>query len=131
MGKNRATVVVGVVWGLFHFPGVYLLAKTTGIGDPLLIATLQAFAVFFFAFAFSYSYYLAKTRLIPVLFLHSTWNVVNVMILGDIYIDKTGIVTGNIPLINGEGVFGLILGAILMIWFIKQFNKSDKFTNTL
>lgn len=130
-GKTLATIIFGVVWALFHFPVVYLLAKTKGIGDPLLIATLQAVVVFFIAFAFSYSYYLAEDKIIPVLFLHSTWNVVNVLKLGDIYTNNLGLITGNIPFINGEGLFGLIISGILVIWFIKQFNKSDKFTKNI
>jgi membrane protease YdiL (CAAX protease family) len=130
-GKTRATIILGVIWALYHFPLVYLLAKTTGIGNPLLIATIQAVGVFFITFAFSYSYYLSKGSLIPVLFLHSTWNTINVLILGDIYTNKSGIIAGNIPIINGEGVFGLILGGILVLWFINQFNKSEKYTNNI
>lgn len=128
MGKTRATVVVGIVWALFHFPIVYSLAKITGIGDPLLVAIIQACAVF--VFSFSYPYYLSN-NLIPVLFYHSTWNVVNVLILGDIYTKKSGIITGNIAYIIGEGLLGLILGSILVIWFIRQFSKSDKYTNRI
>jgi uncharacterized protein len=130
-GKTRATMILGVVWALYHFPIVYLLAKTTGIGNPLLIATIQAVVVFFIAFAFSYSYYISKGSLIPVLFLHSTWNTINVLILGDIYTNKSGIITGNIFIINGEGILGLILGGILVLWFINQFSKSEKYTNTI
>ena len=124
MGKTTATVIVGVAWALFHFPLVYSLAKITGIGDPLVIATIQAAAVFVFSFSYSYSFYLSK-NLIPVLFYHSTWNVINVLILGDIYTKKAGIIGGNIALINCEGLLGVILGAILAIWFIRQFKKSD------
>ncbi|MDP4228654.1 MAG: CPBP family intramembrane metalloprotease, partial [Bacteroidota bacterium] len=75
-GKNMATIILGVVWASYHFPFVYLLAKTTGIGSPLLIATIQAIDVFFFTFAFSYSYYISKGSLIPVMFFHSTWNTI-------------------------------------------------------
>lgn len=130
VGKMTATIIVGIVWALFHFPVVYLLAKITGIGDPLLIATVQALAVFIFSFSFSYSFYLSK-NLIPVIFYHSVWNMINVLILGDIYTKKAGIIVGNISLINGEGFLGVILGGILAIWFIRQFNKSDKYTNNI
>ncbi|MGO9388518.1 MAG: lysostaphin resistance A-like protein [Methanobacterium sp.] len=129
-GKTVATIIVGVVWGLFHFPVVYLLAKITGIGDPLLVATIQALTVFMFSFSYSYSFYLSK-NLIPVLFFHSTWNVVNVLILGDIYTKKAGIIVGNLSVINGEGLLGVILGGILAIWFIIQFRKSDKYSNKI
>ena len=130
-GKTRGTMILGMVWALYHFPLVYFLAKTTGIGNPLLIATIQAAGVFFIAFAFSYSYYISKGSLIPVLFLHSTWNTINVLILGDIYTNKSGIIAGNIFIINGEGFLGLILSGILVLWFIHQFNKSEKYTNNI
>lgn len=120
------TVILGVVWALYHFPFVYLLAKTTGIGSPLLIATIQAIDVFFATFAFSYSYYISKGSLIPVMFFHSTWNTINVLILGDIYTNKSGLIAGNILFINGEGVLGLIISGILVFWFTKQFHKSVK-----
>jgi membrane protease YdiL (CAAX protease family) len=125
-GKTMATIMLGIVWALYHFPIVYLLAKTTGIGNPQLIATSQAVCVFFFAFAFSYSYYISKGSLIPVMFLHSTWNTINVLILGDIYTSKSVLIVGNIPVFNGEGIFGLILGGILVFCFIKRFHKSGK-----
>jgi membrane protease YdiL (CAAX protease family) len=130
MGKITATIIVGIVWALFHFPVVYLLAKTTGIGDPLLVAVIQACAAFVFSFSFSYSYYLSGS-IIPVMFYHSTWNVVNTLILGDIYTKNLGLVAGNIPYINGEGLLGVILGGILAVWFIVQFKKSDKYSNRI
>lgn len=130
-GKNMATIILGVVWALYHFPLVYLLAKTTGIGSPLLIATIQAIDIFFFTFAFSYSYYISKESLIPVMFFHSTWNTINVLILGNIYTNKSGLIAGNIPFINGEGVLGLIISGILVFWFMKQFHKSEKYTNEI
>ncbi len=129
-GKLVATIIVGIVWALFHFPAVYLLAKITGIGDPLLIATIQALATIMLSFSFSYSFYLSK-NLIPVIFYHSTWNVVNVLVLGDIYTKKAGLIMGNISLISGEGLLGVILGGLLTIWFIRQFKKSDKYTNKI
>lgn len=128
MGKTTATIIVGIAWALFHFPIVYLLASTTGIGNPLLVAVVQACAAFLFSFSFSYSYYLSGS-IIPVMFYHSTWNVVNTLILGDIYFKNLGLVAGNIPYINGEGLFGVILGIILAAWFIYQFKKSDKYSN--
>lgn len=129
-GKLKATIIVGIVWALFHFPLVYSLAAITGIGNPLLIASIQAAAVFMASFSFSYAFYLSK-NLIPVLFYHSTWNVFNVLVLGDIYTKKAGIIVGNIAVISGEGVLGLILGLIIAIWFVTQFRKSGKYSLTL
>ena len=130
MGKITATIIVGIVWALFHFPIVYLLASATGIGNPLLVALIQACAAFVFSFSFSYSYYLSGS-IIPVMFYHSTWNVVNTLILGDIYTKNLGLIAGNIPYISGEGLLGVILGGILAVWFILQFKKFDKYSNRI
>lgn len=122
-GKTKATIILGIIWALFHAPAVFLLAKTTGIGNPLLFCLVQAGAVFAFAFPISYCYYLSG-NLIPVLFLHSVWNVINTKVLGDIYTNEHGMLDGNIILFNGEGLLGLLLGALSIYWFICQFKKS-------
>jgi membrane protease YdiL (CAAX protease family) len=124
LGKVKATGLVGIVWGLYHVPAVFLLAKTTGMSNPLLLCIVQAIVVFALSFPFSYCYY-SSGNLIPVLFLHSVWNTINPAVLGNIYRNEPGIMTGNLLYINGEGVLGAIFGVILIIWFIKQFNKHD------
>ena len=123
-GKVKATALVGIVWGMYHIPAVFLLAKITGVGNPILICFIQFAAVFAISFPASYCYYSAGS-LVPAIFLHGVWNVVSVAILGDIYKNTPGIITGNILYISAEGVLGTILSVILIFWFIKQFNKSD------
>ncbi|WP_223068678.1 CPBP family intramembrane glutamic endopeptidase [Paenibacillus caui] len=127
-GKLKATAVLGVIWAAYHAPAVYLLAKATGIGHPVLLCLIQACAVFTITFPFSYCYYLSG-NIIPVLFLHSVWNVVNTTVLGDIYTNKQGIIEGNLVLINGEGVLGLIFGLLMMLVFIRQFRKQSPVTS--
>lgn len=121
-GKTKATVIVGIVWGLYHIPAVFLLAKTTGMSSPFLLCIIQACAAFTFSFPFSYCYY-SSGSLLPVIFLHSVWNTFNTLLLGDIYTNKSGLLTGNILYINGEGILGCILGTAMIYWFIKQFNR--------
>ncbi|MDP4145873.1 MAG: type II CAAX endopeptidase family protein [Bacillota bacterium] len=123
-GKIKATIIVGIVWALFHVPAVFLLAKTTGIANPFAICIIQAAVVIIFSFPFSYCYYLSG-NLIPVLLFHSIWDVVNTTILGNIYVNKPGMVVGKLLYINGEGVTGFILGVVLVYWFIKQFKKCN------
>lgn len=124
VGKTKATIIVGIVWAMFHVPAVFLLAKITGIGNPFLLCLIQAFVVFVTSFSFSYCYYLSG-NIIPVLFLHSIWNIANTRILGNIYTNKTGIMDGNLVLINGEGFLGLVVGTILIYWFVRKFKKSN------
>lgn len=116
-GKLKATSSVSIVWALYHMPAVYLLAKATDMSHPLLTCAVQAGVVFAVSFAFSYAYNLSGS-LIPVLFFHSVWNVVNTTALGDIYTNKQGLLQGNLFIMNGEGVIGLIVSGVLMLWFI-------------
>lgn len=119
-GKLKATIIVGIVWALYHVPVVFLLAKATGMSNPLFVCLIQAIVAFVFSFSFSYCYYLSG-NLIPVLFLHSIWNTINTTVLGDIYTNKQGIIEGNLIYINGEAVIGLILGIIAIFWFVPKF----------
>ncbi|TXK74128.1 CPBP family intramembrane glutamic endopeptidase [Paenibacillus sp. N3.4] len=123
-GKTKATIVVGIIWALYHVPVVYFLTQATGLSHPLFLCAIQACVVFMISFPFSYCYYLSGS-LIPVLFFHSIWNVVNTTVLGDIYSNNQGLMEGNLLVINGEGVLGLLLSAIVIFWFIKKFKKIE------
>lgn len=123
-GKTKATIIVGIVWALYHVPVVYLLAKTTGSSNPLLLCLIQAAVIFTLSFPLSYCFYLSG-NILPVLLFHSIWNILNTTILGDIYRKEQGIIEGNLFYINGEGVLGLFLGTCLIYWFIQQFKKDE------
>ncbi|WP_237179318.1 CPBP family intramembrane glutamic endopeptidase [Paenibacillus sp. MMS18-CY102] len=125
MGKLKATVVVGIVWALFHVPAIYCLAQANGIGHPWLLVAVQAGGVFVFNFVFSYCYYLSGS-LLPVLLFHSVWNVLNTTVNGDIYTNKPGLMEGRLLLMNGEGVMGLILGLLAMGAFILIFRSDGR-----
>jgi membrane protease YdiL (CAAX protease family) len=124
LGKLKATMVVGIVWALYHVPSVYLMAKMAGMSNALLLCVIQAAVVFAFSFPFSYCYYLSD-NLIPVLLMHSIWNEVNAAVLGNISSKETGLIQGNLLYINGEGILGFILGAIMISWFLIQFKKNN------
>ncbi|NRD76856.1 CPBP family intramembrane metalloprotease [Bacillus sp. BRMEA1] len=123
-GKTKASIILGMIWALYHAPAVFFLAKATGMDHPLLICLIQTGCVFTITFPFSYCFYLSGS-LIPVLFFHSVWNVMNTSVLGDIYTNKHGMFDGNIMLFNGEGLLGLILGAVFIFWFIRQFQNES------
>lgn len=126
-GKTNSTIIVGIVWALYHVPAVYLLARATGSSNPLIVCFIQACAIFTLSFPFSYCFYLSKNML-PVILFHSIWNFLNTTILGDIYRNEQGIIEGNLIFLNGEGVLGLVLGTCLIYWFIKQFKKDESGT---
>ncbi len=121
-----ATVFVGLVWAAFHGPIVYQLAKYFNTGNPLLICIVQMLAVFVFSFPFAYTY-LASGNVIPAIIFHFVWNLYNPIILGNIYYNQSGIMSGNILLINGEGVAGVILGIVFIFWFLKYIQHHLRF----
>jgi uncharacterized protein len=123
-GKTKSTIIVGMVWALYHVPVVYLLARTTGSSNPLLLCLIQAAVIFTLSFPISYCFYLSGS-ILPVLLFHSIWNILNTTILGDIYRKEYGIIEGNLLYINGEGFVGLILGTCLIYLFIRQFKKDE------
>lgn len=123
-GKTKSTIIVGMVWALYHVPVVYLLARTTGSSNPLLLCLIQAAVIFTLSFPISYCFYLSRS-ILPVLLFHSIWNILNTTILGDIYRKEYGIIEGNLLYINGEGFVGLVLGTCLIYLFIRQFKKDE------
>ncbi len=129
-GKLKATLWVSVVWALYHVPGLFLLAKITGVGNPVLVALIQGGAAFFINFVFSYCFFISKS-LYPVLILHSMWNYLNTKVLGNIYTNTKGIIEGNIFYINGEGLLGLIIICITSLWFIKQIQNNNIFSKKM
>ncbi|MFD1686281.1 CPBP family intramembrane glutamic endopeptidase [Halobellus litoreus] len=122
-GRVRATAAVGIVWALFHSAFLYNAGVAIGVANPLLITAVQAVAVFTISFPFSYAYYLTDESVFPVMMLHLIWNVLNPWILGDIYANVEGLVAGQIFVVNGEGLVGVVIGLIALGGFIILFRR--------
>ncbi|MFC6974780.1 CPBP family intramembrane glutamic endopeptidase [Halomicroarcula sp. GCM10025709] len=111
VGPIVATVIVGIVWALYHFPALYFGARATGLGDPVTTAVIQMGAVLAVAaFPFSYAYYLSEGSVLPPVVLHLTWNLLNPFVLGNVYTNVEGFIAGQVILISGEGLLGLAIG---------------------
>ena len=117
--RLRATIIVGVVWGLWHSPLLWILAQAYHTPQPILLVSLQLLAVFTFSFPFAYAYFQDKS-IVPPMLLHLTWNLFNPIILGDIYTNSGGLLTGNVLLINGEALGGVLLSLLCIVWFVKK-----------
>ncbi len=121
-GKFFATVAVGIIWALWHFPLIYGLSNHYNLENPLLITFIQMTAVFVLSVPFAFSYYLSGNIIPPMLF-HFIWNWYNPIVLGNSYQNKAGIIEGNMLIINGEGIVGVLVGMAFIIWFtIKNVN---------
>lgn len=132
VGPVAATALVGVVWALYHFPALYFGAQTTGLGDPLIVALIQMGAVFAVAtFPISYSYFLSDGSVIPPVLLHLTWNILNPWVLGNVYTNVEGFVAGQVILISGEGLLGLVVGVVALVGVAVLMHRQTFFGNGL
>ena len=128
-GRVKATAAVGVVWALFHSAFLYRAGVAIGVENPLLITVVQAAAVFTISFPFSYAYYLTDESVFPVMILHLIWNIINPWILGDIYANVEGLVAGQIFVVNGEGLVGVVLGLVALGGFVILFRRGTLITS--
>jgi len=128
-GRVKATAAVGVVWALFHSAFLYRAGVAIGVENPLLITVVQAAAVFTVSFPFSYAYYLTDESVFPVMILHLIWNIINPWILGDIYANVEGLIAGQIFVVNGEGLVGVVLGLLALGGFVILFRRGTLITS--
>jgi membrane protease YdiL (CAAX protease family) len=116
VGPVAATASVGVVWALYHFPALYFGARATDLGDPLTVAAIQMGAVFVVAaFPASYAYFLSDGSVLPPVLLHLTWNLLNPLVLGNVYTNVEGFVAGQVILVSGEGLLGIVVGLVPLV----------------
>ena len=131
-GLLGATWRVGVIWALYHLPALLLINLQFGIWTALLFTLIQSITIFLFNFGFSYLYRLSQNVVLPSL-MHILWNNVNVKVLGDSYrAVSNGLIQGNVHIINGECLFGLIVTALFAVWFyMKLRRESSPFVATI
>ena len=73
------------------------------------------------------SLYSLSKNVILVGVMHSVWNNVNTLMLGDAYRNESiGIVSGNVNLINGERIYGLIFLGVSAYYISKILFKNVK-----
>ena len=121
--KNVSTLINGVVWGLWHVPIVLFLTRILGKDNAFLLTFVQFLAVFLVSFPFAYIYFEDRS-IVPPILIHLFWNIINPVILGDIYTNEAGFIAGNLFYINGETVAGLVLGIPMMFYFMKKMRET-------
>ncbi|MGB4266040.1 MAG: type II CAAX endopeptidase family protein [Limnochordia bacterium] len=79
-GRLRATIVVGLVWALYHLPADYLVNK--GSADVWLTCLIHSALVFVTSFPISYCYFQTKGSITGVLLFRAVWDVAHIVVLG-------------------------------------------------
>lgn len=99
-------------------PALLLINLQFGFWSALLFTSIQCVTIFLFNFGFSYLFTLSQNVILPSV-MHILWNNVNVKFLGDTYrASSNGIILGDVHIINGESLFGLIVTALFaaLLW---------------
>jgi membrane protease YdiL (CAAX protease family) len=123
-GLQKANIIVGMIWAMYHFPYLLLINLKDGIIQAIGFTILQLLTIFMFNFGFTYLYSLSQNVILASI-MHLLWNNINVQLLGDTYRDSlNSVILGNIKIINGECLFGFLFTTIFAIFIYHKFNKS-------
>ena len=112
--------MVGFVWTLYHLPFFTVLSPEGLSSQQKLFSLVGSIGVFFGA-SFTLAWAYLKTHSIwPALSLHFIWNVINPLITGNVYstTNQTGLFTGTLWLINGEGLIGGFFHFLVGLFFL-------------
>jgi len=119
-GRLRATIIVGLVWALYHLPAAYLVNRSSA--DVWLICLIQSGLVFVTAFPLSYCYFQARGSIVGVLLFRSVWDIAQALILGSegsrvrTFFVGSFTIFGTIPLTLALGV----LAALAFGWILTK-----------
>jgi membrane protease YdiL (CAAX protease family) len=72
-GKLWATIITGLVWGLWHIPSYYIIYSKAGMGNPILLTALGVAVVAIGAFPYTYAFFLSG-NIIPCVVLHAFYD---------------------------------------------------------
>jgi membrane protease YdiL (CAAX protease family) len=128
-GNVWATVITGLVWGLWHIPSYYFTYSTMGIGDPVLLTAVGVLFVAVGAFPYSYVFF-RNGNILPSVLLHAVYDkgmaIAFLSVAG--HTGPGGGAPGLIT-INWFYVLGLVIvtGGIMASVFSRQFSKESGF----
>jgi membrane protease YdiL (CAAX protease family) len=126
-GRVWATVILGLVWGLWHIPSYYLIYSQAGMGNPFLLTTIGVFVVAVGAFPYSYVFFRNGNVLTSVL-LHAVYDkAMAVAFLSVAGNSSPDTVSPGLITIPWPHVLGLVLatGLVLAIFFSRLLNKKS------
>jgi membrane protease YdiL (CAAX protease family) len=121
LGRTRALLLVGLVWGTWHMPLYYFVAKLFPVGNvlfflPLFYGTIVA-ASFFFGYMRIYTGSIWPASIAHAVH-NAAWDV-----LGAVTLITASPVLVNVYLVGDFGLLILIGAAIGAIWFGRRYKR--------
>lgn len=94
-----------------------------GLTKAVTYVVLQCAAIFALNYSFTYLYTMSPNVILPSI-MHILWNNINIATLGYSYNNVSyGFIIGNVKIINGEGLLGLIFLSIFAIYAHRKFSN--------
>ncbi|MBU1867156.1 MAG: CPBP family intramembrane metalloprotease [Candidatus Margulisbacteria bacterium] len=126
-GRVWATVITGLVWGLWHIPSYYITYSQAGLGNPILLTAIAVIFVTVGAFPYTYLFYL-NGNLLPCVLFHAVYD----KAAGVAFFSTSGS-TGpgqgapGLLTIHWPYVLGLVIvtGSVLAVFLAREFVKSN------
>lgn len=112
---TQSMIISGIVWGLYHVPVMILLASNKTFTNALTMVIMQCISCVFHAFPYVYVTIRANFSFLPAAAMHFFWNQINPRLIGSIYTQTNGYISGNQSIINGEGLLGCLVGFLVAI----------------
>ena len=123
----RAVTISGGVWWAWHLPMFWLSPVLRALSLPQLGLTVLLSAPAMLGTAFMYSWiYLKSGSIWAPTTMHLFWNLYRGTLTGRLADGKAGLFAGDLWLVNGEGVIGMIVSAYLGLLFYALMLKEQK-----
>ena len=100
--------ISGLVWGIYHIPVMILLSTHSQyhVQHPIRTILVQCVSCWISAFVYGWIAIQCQYSIIPPTMTHFVWNRINPFLLGSIYTNTQGWISGEQWKINGEGLIG-------------------------
>jgi len=114
----RAVLISGAVWWAWHLPMFWLSPVLSALSLPQLGLTVLLSAPAILGTAFMYSWiYLKSGSIWAPTIMHLFWNLYRATLTGRLADGEAGLFAGDLWLVNGEGVIGMIVTACFGLLF--------------
>jgi len=126
---QKAVFISGTVWWAWHIPMFWLspVLQELGFWPLVLTAGLALLALVGTSFMYSWIYIQSGSIWTPTI-MHLFWNLFRGILTGRLSDGEQGLFTGNLWLINGEGIIGMAVTALfglIFYFFIKKIEKKN------
>jgi uncharacterized protein len=75
-----ATIITGLVWGVWHIPSYYLIYREAGLGNPVFLTLVGVVTVAVGAFPYSYLFY-RNGNILPAVLMHAVYDVMGLNVI--------------------------------------------------